>query len=180
MSDNLCSSCAELKKTAPNFMLNGIGEEECQSLMKNTGLNPNLPVLKDNCEDMHDVVDCLIGQFGDELVAYDLCDLKDYLAKLMANLYNVHKMFVCDSCGLWDAINNVNNQINIQREAIQKILNNLHSAGAITNNNIQTYQFVAGRRIANGNINVFGGAMDGSSFIRTSNSAQENDIGAGY
>lgn len=66
------------------------------------------------------------------------------------------------------------------RQALQKIVTNLNQGGAITTSNVDTFNFVSGRRIASGNINLFGGISDGDSFIRTSNNKQNNDISAGY
>lgn len=65
------------------------------------------------------------------------------------------------------------------RNGLQKIINNLHTSGAITTNVISTYSFNTGRNIATGNINLFGGTPDGNSFIRTSSGSRENDITAG-
>jgi len=68
----------------------------------------------------------------------------------------------------------------VLRGALQKIINNLNSSDAITNNNINTYAFRSGRNIATGNINLFGGTPDGNSFIRTNSGKSNNDITAGY
>jgi chromosome segregation ATPase len=63
--------------------------------------------------------------------------------------------------------------------AVQKIVNNLFESGAITNNNIDDFEFKNGRDIATGNINLFGGTPDGNSFIKTSDNQTQNDITAG-
>ena len=39
--------------------------------------------------------------------------------------------------------------------------------------------FVQGRNIATGNINIFGGTPDGNSFIRTNKGQSENDLAGG-
>ena len=103
MSD-YCQACEELKAYNAGFLMNGITDRACESLRRNEGLNPDLPELHDDCEDLHSVVDCLIGQLGESLPAYDICDVMEYLKKLMPNLYNTLKAFACSECGQWDAI----------------------------------------------------------------------------
>lgn len=99
-----CSACSELTATAPNFMLNGVTAKECESLENNTGFNPDLEVLKDNCEDLNDALACLIGSLHDQLDAADNCDWKEYIDKLMTNLHIYEKATLCSMCGLWTAI----------------------------------------------------------------------------
>ena len=85
-------------------------------------------------------------------------------------------------------ISNINNQItNIQQnlgtnnDALQKILQALKNIGVWnqTGGTIFEGQFAPGKSIAGGNINVFGGAQDGDSWIRTNPGQTENDITAG-
>lgn len=97
-----CSSCEDLKTNAPDFMLNGVTEAVCQSLINNTGLNG----ASTNCDDFNDMVDCLIGQLSNEFAAYDICDWKAFTTKLMTNLHNVFGALVCDLCGQWIALQN--------------------------------------------------------------------------
>lgn len=83
---------------------------------------------------------------------------------------------------LHDGVGENGEENKVTRLALQKILENLNKTGTITNydsNNISTYNFVNGRDIASGNINIFGGTPDGDSFIRTNNNKSENDITAG-
>lgn len=68
------------------------------------------------------------------------------------------------------------NRISALELRMNHIITNLINSGAwnqITNN------FNSGRNIATGNINLFGGIADGSSFIRTNNGSTQNDIAAG-
>ncbi|WP_245186806.1 hypothetical protein [Enterococcus larvae] len=99
-----CSACAELKEFAPNFVVNGITEKECTSLQNNTGLNPDLSVLHDNCEDLNTMLDCLLGALQDKLPAYDVCDWKEYMDEFMTNLNNFQQAMVCNECGQWKAL----------------------------------------------------------------------------
>lgn len=63
------------------------------------------------------------------------------------------------------------------QNALHKIIENLEGSGAWTGG--MTGGFNQGRNIATGNINLFGGTPDGSSFIRTNNGSTENDLSGG-
>lgn len=63
------------------------------------------------------------------------------------------------------------------QNALRKIIENLEGSGAWTGG--LTGSFNQGRNIATGNINLFGGTPDGSSFIRTNNGSTENDLSGG-
>lgn len=76
--------------------------------------------------------------------------------------------------------NKLSAQLSEVKGALIKVLTNLKEAGAWNEDGtLINGNFVAGRHIANGNINVFGGTADGNSFIRTSNNATENDLAGG-
>lgn len=63
------------------------------------------------------------------------------------------------------------------KKALEKIINNLESSGAWTGG--LDGDFVPNRNIATGNINLFGGTVDGDSFIRTNSGQTENDLAGG-
>lgn len=73
-----------------------------------------------------------------------------------------------------EALENAN--VGLQN-ALRKIIENLEGSGAWTGG--LTGGFNQGRNIATGNINLFGGTPDGSSFIRTNNGSTENDLSGG-
>ena len=75
-------------------------------------------------------------------------------------------------------ITKIKNDLTTQGNALKKIIENLYNSGAITSNDFN-FSFNTGRNIATGNINLFGGTQDGNSFIRTSKTAQENDLTGG-
>lgn len=66
------------------------------------------------------------------------------------------------------------------KNALQKILNSLNASGALTNTNIDNYEFKSGVSIATGNINFFSEQPDGNKFIRTNTTGTTGDITAGY
>lgn len=61
--------------------------------------------------------------------------------------------------------------------ALTKIINDLKGSGAWVGN--LAGDFVSGRHIATGNINLFGGRPDGYSFIRTNSGQNNNDVTIG-
>lgn len=81
--------------------------------------------------------------------------------------------------GMKTDITNLKTRVTTIENALKKIIQNLFDSGAITTNNINTFEFKSGRNIATGNINFFGGTADGSSFIRTNSGKTENDVVAG-
>ena len=68
-------------------------------------------------------------------------------------------------------------KVNRIESALNKIIENLENSGAWTGG--LTGGFNSGRNIATGNINIFGGATDGNSFIRTNSGQTENDLAGG-
>lgn len=77
--------------------------------------------------------------------------------------------------------NNLKNEYNKLKDAFTTVLQNLQNSGAWkqTGNTIFEGSFNAGRNIATGNINLFGGTVDGNAFIRTNNGKTENDLAGG-
>lgn len=67
------------------------------------------------------------------------------------------------------------------RSALQKIVTNLHQAGAITSDNIDNFTFNSNTYIANGNINVYAKQANSTTLIKTHNTTtnKEGDIVVG-
>lgn len=84
--------------------------------------------------------------------------------------------------------NTINNYIDNQDSKIGKmyddlsiLLTNLKNSGAWTQTGDTIFDghMTDGRNIATGNINIFGGSVDGGSYIRTNNGSTENDLAGG-
>lgn len=99
MATKNCAACADLQDYAPEFVLNGVTDTVSASLANDTGFNPNNS--RNDCTDLNDASDCLVGNMDDEIEAYDVCDWKEYMHNLVPNLYNMFKSFSAAICGLW-------------------------------------------------------------------------------
>lgn len=77
--------------------------------------------------------------------------------------------------------NNLKNEYNQLKGAFTALLQNLKNTGAWnqTGNTIFEGSLRPDRNIATGNINLFGGTVDGNAFIRTNNGKTENDLAGG-
>ena len=74
-------------------------------------------------------------------------------------------------------VNRLDGKTQALETALMKLINNLEGSGAWSGG--LPGDFDNGRNLATGNINLFGGTVDGSSFIRTNNGQTENDLAGG-
>ena len=74
-------------------------------------------------------------------------------------------------------VNRLDGKTQVFETALMKLINNLENSGAWSGG--LTGGLNSGRNLATGNINLFGGMADGSSFIRTNNGQTENDLAGG-
>lgn len=72
-------------------------------------------------------------------------------------------------------------EYNKLKGALEKLLTDLKGSGAWRQTGATVFEgeLYPNRHVATGNINLFGGATDGSSFIRTNNGSTENDLAGG-
>lgn len=197
---DICKTCEDLQQYSPDFIANGVTDEMCSNLESNTGL---MNKGRENCTDLHNANDCLIGGIAEKATSYNPCDPNKMIEDLAKNTMHVIDMLICSDCGqwneikkiwdeiqkIWDAIEELQNgmsdqnaNINKMLSAVEKILQNLKNSGAWTvpeSGSIWDGSMTADRNIATGNINVFGGTPDGSTFIRTNNTSTENDLAGG-
>ena len=95
-----CSACEELRQNVPQLICNGFDDSMCESLQNNTGLNPSSG--HNDCEDLNDLNDCLIGNQEAEVDLYEVCDWKTFMKQFIPNLWTTLKGIICAICGLWD------------------------------------------------------------------------------
>lgn len=105
MADYNCASCEELRETSTNFVVNGITDTECTSLQNNTGINPSSG--HDDCTDLNNINDCLVGNMGEEVKTYDVCDWKTFMGKFIPNVWTTIKGIICAICGIWKSIDKI-------------------------------------------------------------------------
>lgn len=119
MSKIQCDSCTDLRENAPEFVAYGVTDTVAESLRNNTGLNPNLTVLHENCEDLSDVVDCLIGRMKpDDL---NTCDVPDFLGNFTGNLYETLKAMNASDCGLWEKVKKLDEMLELLQAIKDKL-----------------------------------------------------------
>lgn len=131
MSQIDCNACAELRETAPEFVQNGVTTRVCTSLKNDTGFNPSLTVAHTDCQDLDTANDCLIGEMDAKIEAHDVCDWKQYMHKLVPNLYEMLKAMICAMCGLWTRIHAIehNTQTLMKIKRKEYMINNIECAG---------------------------------------------------
>lgn len=99
MANINCSSCAELRETAPELEVFGLTDDMVTSLKNNTGLSTSDS--NDDCEDLNNMNDCFVGNMEAELPAYEVCDWKKFMQKFLPNLWTLLKGIISAICGLW-------------------------------------------------------------------------------
>lgn len=107
MSTINCDACNELREYAPEFVQNGVTTNVATSLKNDTGFNNSLTVAHTDCEDLNDANDCLIGRMDQEIEAYEVCDWKTFMHKLLPNFYELLKAIIASICGLWTNVHNL-------------------------------------------------------------------------
>ena len=105
MADMNCSACEDIRQTSPEFVVNGLTDDICTSLSNDTGLNPSDD--HNDCTDLHNLNDCLVGNEATEVDAYDVCDWKPFMKQFIPNLWTVLKAIICAICGIWTNIHNI-------------------------------------------------------------------------
>lgn len=99
-----CTACDQLSENAAEFTQNGVTKRVCTSLKNNTGFNPNLTTLHDNCEDIELANDCLVGMMEKAVDSFDICDWKDFMKEFIPNLHQLLEAMNCSMCGLWSKV----------------------------------------------------------------------------
>lgn len=101
----------------------------------------------------------------------------DEVKRLDGRIDALNERITSENNALKERIESLENANAGLQNALRKIIENLEGSGAWTGG--LTGGFNQGRNLATGNINVFGGTPDGSSFIRTNNGSTENDLSGG-
>lgn len=116
MADINCEACETLRQEVPQLICNGFDDDMCTSLQNDTGLEPQNG--HNDCTDLNNLNDCLVGNEEAEVDLYEVCDWKPFMKQFIPNLWTVLKAIICAICGIWTNIHNLWNKIN---ELINKI-----------------------------------------------------------
>lgn len=123
-----CSACDELREDAPNFVVNGLGSTEIASLKNDTGLSVSNG--NNDCTDLNNMNDCLVGNMASEVAAYDVCEWKPFMEKYIPNEWTVNKGIISAVCGLWTNIHSLWTKVNCIYTNFSKLVNKLASTTA--------------------------------------------------
>ena len=110
MADIKCNACEELRTKAPEFATNGVTDAVCLSLKNNTGFSTSND--NDDCEDLNNANDCLVGAMENEVRSYQMCDWRAFMMKFISNLHSVLKAMICAICGLFTKVEKAQCEIN--------------------------------------------------------------------
>lgn len=105
MANLNCSACEEIKQEVPSIVTDGLSNTMCTSLKNDTGLKASSG--NDDCDDLNNLNDCLVGNMETEIDKHDVCDWKPFTKSLIGNLWTTLKAMICAICGLWTNVHNL-------------------------------------------------------------------------
>lgn len=120
MNKDVCSACDSLKATSSNFIQKGVTDAICANLKANQGFENKG---HNNCTDMHDMNDCLLGGLLEKIDTYDVCDTKEAIKDLEKNLISIMDVMICSDCGQWEEIEKLWAEIQKIWDAIRALQN---------------------------------------------------------
>lgn len=118
MANISCEACEELRTNAPGLIVNGIDDTMVASLKNDTGLVASAG--HNDCTDLNNMNDCLVGNQESEVELYEVCDWKTFMKQFIPNLWTTLKGIISAICGLWT-------NIHCLRKAITNLINELNS-----------------------------------------------------
>ena len=162
MAEINCSACEELRQEAPQLACNGFDDSMCTSLQNDTGLVASSG--NNDCTDLNNLNDCLVGNQETEVDLYEVCDWKAFMKQFIPNLWTTTKALICAICGIWTNIHNLWNLAN--------------RIDCIVDYMTQGASFTFGEYTSSGNSYIVAGK--GVSFANVSASGTANDITITY
>ncbi|OFI46948.1 hypothetical protein BG262_02935 [Floricoccus penangensis] len=106
-----------------NFCFSEVDDDICKSLANNEGINPTEKSKHSDCEDLKALNDLGMGDVHNSLKFLDMCDVeawKCWLFSLVTWIWNINKAMICAICGLWDALDKQNWEINTKYEITEE------------------------------------------------------------
>ncbi len=157
MATHNCNSCEELRQTSPEFVLDGLTDEMCTSLQNNTGISPSSG--NDDCEDLHNINDCLIGNTATEVNSYENCDWKKFMKMFIPNVWTTFKAVICSICGIWNNIRSIQELIDRLNCLVAYMVTGYEFKFTETSDDTTSY-LVAGKGVSFSNVSASGTAGD--------------------
>lgn len=157
MANQNCSACEDLRQTDPNLIVNGFTDTECTSLKNDTGLVASSG--HNDCTDLNNLNDCLVGNMETELDAYDVCDWKEFMKKFIPNVWTTLKGIICAICGIWTNVHNLWKLANRIDCLIDYMMNGASFHFSETSTDTASY-IVAGKGVSFANVSASGTASD--------------------
>lgn len=102
MAEVNCQACIDLEHNYPELVVNGFTDDMCASMGNDTGLKAS--VGHNDCTDLKNLNDCLIGNMATELDKFDVCDWKAFMEDYITNDATVNEAMICAICGIWRQI----------------------------------------------------------------------------
>lgn len=97
-----CDACSDLQENSPEFVLNGVTDNVYNSIINDTGFNTASG--HNDCTDLNNANDCLIGNMEEEVDSYDVCGWKEFMPDFIHNLWTTLKAIIAAICGMWTRI----------------------------------------------------------------------------
>lgn len=110
MANRNCEACNDLRENVPELLVNGFDSTMCASMKNDTGLKPSAG--NNDCTDLDNMNDCLVGSMADEVEDYDVCEWKPFMKKFIPNVWTVTKGINCAICGLWANVHSLWTKVN--------------------------------------------------------------------
>lgn len=161
MAELNCNACESLRQEAPEFVVNGLTDDMCTSLGNDTGLIPTSG--NNDCTDLDNLNDCLVGNMAAEIESYDVCDWKEFMRNFVPNVWTTLKAQICAICGMWTNIHD--------------LWTNVNKLNCMVNYMIEGASFSVGEEPTDGSYVVAG---KGVSFYEVGETARSSDINLQY
>ena len=126
-----CEACEDLRQTDPNMIANGWSDAECASFKNDTGLVPSKG--HNDCQDLEDMTDCLIGNMDAEVDKYEVCDWQKFMHDFLPNLWTVLTAIRCALCGIWTNIHALWGKVNDILDELERIWQNINNLWTLAN-----------------------------------------------
>lgn len=169
MAELNCAACEELRQEVPQLVCNGFDDAMCTSLQNDTGLSASSG--HNDCTDLNNLNDCLVGNMETEVDAYEVCDWKTFMKTFIGNLWTTLKAIICAICGIWTNIHSLWTKIN-------EILNNIDKINCMLGFMNRGKAFVFGEYATDTKSHIVAGK--GVSFLNVGASGTANDITLEY